>query len=117
MNEHSAGSGGGHKTSGGKGKRASRRRVRAWAWMVGSLSFLAPLAAFGLSPKPAQGQTIATPGVTRSRPHRPVVLVITKKIVYQRAAAPSTTTSGGGVNYVYAPTSPAVAVSCGTHPC
>jgi hypothetical protein len=101
-----------------KPKRASRRRVRVWAWMAGSLSFVAPLAAFGVSPKPAQGQPIAAPAATRSRGHRPVVLIVTKKVIYTRAAAPSVTTSGGGgASYVYTPSSAPVAVSCGTHPC
>jgi hypothetical protein len=109
----------GHAAGARKPKRASKRRVRVWAWMAGSLSFLAPFAMFGVSPKPAQGQPVAAPTAARTRPHRPVVLVITKKIIYQRAAAPSVTTTsgGGGVNYVYAPASTPVAVSCGTHPC
>jgi hypothetical protein len=102
----------------GRPRRASRRRVRVWAWMAGSLSFVAPLAAFGVSPKPAQGQPIAAPPATRSGVHRPVVLIVTKKVIYTRAAAPSVTTNGGsGASYVYAPSSAPVAVSCGTHPC
>ena len=100
-------------------KRASKGRVRTWAWMAGSLSFLAPFAAFGLSPKPAAGAPAASPAHHAAKVKRPVVIVVTKKVISTRAAAPSVTTSssGGGVSYVAAPVAAPVAVSCGTPPC
>ena len=101
-------------------RRASRGEVRAWAWILGTVSFLAPWATLGLSPKPAAeaAPTPAHKGPTA--PQRPVVMVITKKIIMTDAAAPSvarTTSSSGPINYVYAPAPAPVTVSCGTHPC
>jgi hypothetical protein len=104
-------------------RRASRGEVRAWAWILGTFSFLAPWATLGLSPKPAADA--APPPATKrpATPKRPVVMVITKKvIVTTTAAAPASvrTTSGAGpINYVYAPApaSAPVSVSCGSHPC
>lgn len=102
-------------------RRASRGEVRTWAWILGTFSFLAPWAALGLSPKPAAvaSPTPAHKGPTT--PQRPVVMVITKKIIMTDAAAPAvarTTTSGAGpVHYVYAPAPAPVTVSCGTPPC
>ncbi len=105
-------------------RRASRGEVRAWAWILGSFSFLAPWAVLGLSPKPAAdaSPTPAAKGPTTTT-QRPVVMVITKKIIVTTtAAAPvaARTTSGAApIQYVYAPApaSAPVTVSCGTHPC
>jgi hypothetical protein len=104
-------------------RRASRGEVRAWAWILGTSSFLAPWAILGLSPKPAADAS-PTPAPDRpTTPQRPVVMVITKKIIVTSPAAPSVparTTSGAApINYVYAPApaSAPVTVSCGTHPC
>ena len=102
-------------------RRASRGQVRAWAWILGTFSFLAPWVTLGLSPKPAAdaAPTRAPKGPTKSQ--RPVVMVITKKIIVSTAAAAPTTrtTSGAGpIHYVYAPAASApVTASCGTHPC
>ncbi len=101
-----------------KPKRASRGQVRVWAWTTAALSFLAPWAYFGVHPKPASGATTAPPQSNAPTRRRPVVLIITKKVIYTQSSAPSVSSSGGGsVNYVYAPSAPPVAVSCGTHPC
>ena len=97
---------------------ASKLAVRIWAWALGALSFLAPLGLLGLSPKPAQAQGGSTPAQAKAtKPKRPVIIIVTRKII-QDAPKPSVTSSGGGgVNYVYAPSSAPAAVSCGTHPC
>ncbi|MGE5226243.1 MAG: hypothetical protein ACM3OO_05150 [Planctomycetaceae bacterium] len=111
-----------------KPRRASRRQIRVWAWIAGTLSFFAPFAAFGLSPRPAASAApVKTKPPHLRPPKRPVVIVVTKKIVIDApsasAASSSTTTSGSApVNYVYAPAPAApapapVAVSCGTTPC
>lgn len=113
-----------HEGAGAKRpKRASKGQVRTWAWLAGAMSFAAPWAVFGISPKPAAGQTagqtVAAPGTHVVKPRRPVVIVITKKVIYTKTAAPpvTTTSGGGGVTYVPAPAAPPVTVSCGTHPC
>ena len=77
-------------------KRASRGEVRAWAWIVGALSVLTPWAMLGISPKAAAG-AVATTAPTSRAPKRPVVLIVTKKIVYDRSATTSTSTSGGPI--------------------
>ncbi len=105
-----------HARAASRPKRASRGLVRVWAWTLGGLSFLSPLALFGLMPKPAQGAASSTAVV--GQPRRPVVVVITKKIIYTKSASSSVSTSGAGpINYVYAPAAPPVAATCGTHPC
>ena len=104
-------------------RRASRRQVRAWAWLLGTTSFFAPWVILGLSPKPAADAAPTARAPKRpATPQRPVVLVITKKIIETTAApsGPVRTTSGAApINYVYAPApaSAPVTVSCGTHPC
>jgi hypothetical protein len=95
-------------------RRASRGAVRAWAWILGTFSFLAPWVILGLSPKPPAA---AAP----TRAPKPSA-VVTKKIIVTAPTAPSvpvrTTTGSAPINYVYAPAPAApVAVSCGTHPC
>jgi hypothetical protein len=106
-------------------RRASRGKVRAWAWILGTFSFLAPGTILGLSPKPPAD---ASPTPARApkqppTPQRPVVMVITKKVIVTSPAAPSVparTTSGSApIHYVYAPApaSAPVTVSCGTHAC
>ncbi|MGZ4110199.1 MAG: hypothetical protein ACXVP7_10995 [Actinomycetota bacterium] len=97
-------------------KRASRALVRTWAWTAGALSFLSPFALFGLYPKPAQGAATTRAATKVSPTRRPVVVIVTKKIVYTHAAT-SSTSSSGPINYVYAPAAPAVATSCATPPC
>lgn len=98
-----------------KPKRASRRLVRVWAWTAGALSFLSPFALLGLWPKPAYSAA-AAPTSTTARPRRPVVVVVTKRIVYTQSAS-SSVSSSGPVHYVFAPSAPSVATSCGTHAC
>ncbi len=104
-------------------RRASRGAVRAWAWILGTCSFLAPWVIFGLSPKPAADASPARAPKAPRTPQRPVVMVITKKVIVTAPAAasvPARTTSGSApIHYVYtpAPASAPVTVSCGTHPC
>jgi hypothetical protein len=99
-------------------RRASRGLVRVWAWTLGGLTFLSPLALFGLAPKPAEGAAPASSTTAAARPRRPVVVVVTKKIIYTRSASSSVSTSGSGpIHYVYAPAAAPVATTCGTHPC
>jgi hypothetical protein len=94
-------------------RRVSRTVVRAWAWVMGALSFLTPWALLGFSPVPAQ----AAPAAPRPVAGRPVVVVVTKRVVVSRAAS-SSVTSSGPVHYTYAPsTGSAAATTCGTHPC
>jgi hypothetical protein len=111
-----------------KPRRASRRQIRIWAWIAGTLSFFAPAALFGLSPRPTASAAPVVPKPRPTRPpKRPVVIVVTKKIVIEAPSASSgsssyTTSSSAPINYVYAPAPAApapapVAVSCGTHPC
>jgi hypothetical protein len=103
-----------------RARRASRTAIRAWAWGVGALSFLTPYGLLGLWPKPAQAASVATatPG-EEAKVRRPVVIVVTKKIVYTKSPTASVTSSAP-IHYVYAPstaTSTATATTCGTHPC
>ncbi len=97
-----------------KPKRASRRLVRVWAWAAGALSFLSPFALLGLWPKPAYSAAAASPATTR--PQRPVIVVVTKKIVYSKSPT-SSVSSSGPIHYVYASSASPVATSCGTHAC
>ena len=95
-------------------KRANKAQVRVFAWTASALSFLGALVSLTLSPKPAQG---ALPTSQKPTQTRPVVMVITKKIVYAAATQP-VVSSTSPVHYVYTPAAaPAVAVSCGTTPC
>ena len=103
---------------------ASRGYVRAWAWIIGAVSFLSPFALLGLSPRPAGAETASSTAkplaVAAVKPKRPVIIIVTRKIIETQAAAPSVSTSGGGVpsySYTAAPVAAPVAVSCGTHPC
>lgn len=101
-------------------KRASRRAVRTWAWTAGALSFLSPWALLGLSPKPATaaGASVTAATTAPARPRRPVVVVVTKRIVITDSPTSSVSTSGSGpVQYVYAPAAPATASTCGSHAC
>jgi hypothetical protein len=103
-------------------RRASRGAVRAWAWILGTFSFLAPWMILGLSPKPPAAAAPTRAPKPSAPPQRPVVMVVTKKIIVTAPTAPSvpvrTTTGSAPINYVYAPAPAApVAVSCGTHPC
>lgn len=63
--------------------RASKRELRAWAWVAGALAFLAPAAVFGAAPKPPQDTPQAT-----DRPDF-VIRKITRRIVITRPAASS----------------------------
>lgn len=105
-------------TSRPRAKRASKRAIRVWGWTAGVLSFLSPFVLFGISPKPVQASTAATGSGPAKPVHRPVVLVITKKIVYTRAPTTPVTTSGSApVTYVQAAAAPAAAATCGSQPC
>jgi hypothetical protein len=63
--------------------RASKRELRAWAWVAGALAFLAPAAVFGATPKPRQDTAQAT-----DRPDL-VIRRITRRIVITRPAVSS----------------------------
>jgi hypothetical protein len=112
-----------HRADKPKRKRASKRAVRVWAWSLGALSFLSPLAYLGASPKaeaanPA-GSASTTTAVPQS-PKRPVVVVVTRRIIKRAAPKPvytSSSSGGGGTTYVSAPVSAPAATSCGTHAC
>ena len=102
----------------------SKTAVRIWAWALGVLSFLSPLALLGLYPKPAQADgSAASVQAAAVKPKRPVIIVVTKKII-QRDPRPAVTYTpsysssgggGGGVTYVQAPAPAPAAVSCGSH--
>ena len=62
--------------------RASKRELRAWAWVAGALAFVAPAAVFGAVPKPPQDTQAS------GRPNL-VIRKITKRIVITRPAASS----------------------------
>jgi hypothetical protein len=105
-----------------KRTRLSCTVVRVWAWIAGAMSFVAPFGLLGLSPRPAGGATAAPTSATAAMPGhqgRPVVIVLTKRIVYTKAASSSvTTSSSGSIGYNYAPVAPApAATTCGTHAC
>jgi hypothetical protein len=63
--------------------RASKRELRAWAWVAGALAFLAPAAVFGAAPKPPQD--------TAQETDRPALVIrkITRRIVITQPAASS----------------------------
>lgn len=63
--------------------RASKRELRAWAWVAGAIAFLAPAAVFGAVPKPPQD---AAQGVN---PRDIVIRKITRRIVITRPTASS----------------------------
>ena len=65
-------------------RRASKRELRAWAWIAGGLAFFAPWVALGASPKPATGAAAATSD-------RPVVIVkrITRRVVIRDRPTPA----------------------------
>lgn len=60
--------------------RASKRELRAWAWIAGGLAFLAPAAVLGAAPEPPE---TARPGADV------VVRKITRRIVIVESAAPA----------------------------
>jgi hypothetical protein len=74
-----------------KRPRRSKRALRAWAWIAGALAFLAPWAAFGVSPKPA---TAVAESASKPR-HVIIVRRITRRVVVQDQPATQP------VQYVY----------------
>ncbi len=64
--------------------RASKRELRAWAWVAGALAFLAPAAILGAVPKPPQDAAAST----RQRP-TVVVRKITRRIIVTKPSAPA----------------------------
>ncbi|HSL15867.1 MAG TPA: hypothetical protein VK962_06260 [Actinomycetota bacterium] len=71
-------------------KRASKRELRAWAWIAGALAFLAPWTAIAANPKPATA-------VDGGRAERPVKIIhrITRRVVIRDPV------EDAGVRYVY----------------
>lgn len=102
-----------HGGAAAKHKRAGKVAVRVWAWTLGALSFLSPMALLGLSPRPAQAQGTAV-APSPVKPKRPVIIIVTRKIIKQAPRPSVSSSGGGGVNYVYAPTAAPAAVSCGS---
>ena len=66
-------------TEGARRPRASKRELRAWAWVAGALAFVAPAAVFGAVPKPPEDAAASA---------RPDVVIrkITRRIVITRPA-------------------------------
>jgi len=66
--------------------RATRRELRAWAWVAGGLALVAPWAAVADAPEAATGHD-----------ERPVLIVrkVTRRVVITHPAQPA------GVRYVY----------------
>ena len=110
-----------HQKGKPKRKRASKRAVRVWAWSMGALSFLSPLAFLGASPKAeaANHASVSTQAAPAQPAKRPVVIVVTRRIIKRAAPKPAYTSAsgGGGTTYVPAPVSAPAATSCGTHAC
>jgi hypothetical protein len=63
--------------------RASKRELRAWAWVAGALAFLAPAGVLGAVPKPPQDP--ASP----KQPPTLVIRKITRRVVVTRPSAPA----------------------------
>ena len=65
-------------------RRASKRELRAWAWVAGALAFVAPAAVFGAVPKPPQDNVAQAT-------ERPDIVIrrITRRIVITRPTAPA----------------------------
>jgi hypothetical protein len=76
-------------------RRASKRELRAWAWIAGGLAFAVPWAALGAAPKPPSVQASAADS------QRPVVIVrkITRRVIVSHPSVPAP------VRYVTAPSS------------
>jgi len=109
--------------------RTSKTAVRIWAWALGVSSFLSPLALLGLYPKSAQADGNTGPVQSAAaKPKRPVIIVVTRKII-QRDPRPAVTYTptytpsyssgggGGGVTFAQAPAQAPAAVSCGSRGC
>lgn len=94
-------------------RRASRAQVRLLAWSASVVSFVGGFASLTLSPQPAQGAPRIAEAPTRDRP---VVVVITKRIIVSRAVRTQPQPTGS-VRYAPAPATAPVAVSCGTPAC
>lgn len=64
--------------------RASKRELRAWAWIAGGLAFLAPAAVLGAAPEPPRDAAPASG-------ERPDILIrrVTRRIVITQPAAPA----------------------------
>lgn len=73
-------------------KRASKRELRAWAWIAGALAFVAPWAAIAANPRPATADD-------EGRNERPVKIIrrVTRRIVIRDPV------EDAGVRYVYVP--------------
>jgi len=65
-------------------QRASKRELRAWAWVAGAIAFVAPAAVFGAVPKPPQDT-----GAQATKGPDIVIRRITRRIVITRPAASS----------------------------
>lgn len=73
--------------------RASKRELRAWAWVAGALAFVAPAAVFGAVPKPPRDTAQAN-----GRPNL-VIRKITRRIVITRpASSPVRYVTGGSTS-------------------
>jgi hypothetical protein len=96
-------------------KRASRRALRAWAWVAGTVSFLTPTAILATAPRPA-----ASAGPRATSPRAPVVIIhhVVRRVVVRAptrvvtvggsSQAPTVVTGAGGP--------PPAASTGGSHP-
>lgn len=70
-------------TEGRRRPRASKRLLRAWAWVAAALAFLAPAAVLGAAPKPPEQ------GARAGEPPTLVIRKVTRRIVITRPSAPA----------------------------
>ena len=91
-------------------KRASRGALRAWTWVVGSLSFLLPTAVLAATPKPAVSAVPAAPS-----PRAPEVIIhhVVRRVVVR--SAPRVVTVGSPT-VVTGAVAPPAASTGGSHP-
>jgi hypothetical protein len=91
-------------------RRASKRELRAWAWVAGAIAFVAPAAVLGAVPKPPQD-------TTAQATKRPDIVIrkITRRIVITRptASAPVRYVSAGTTSGSSAVSSTPAATSTG----
>jgi hypothetical protein len=97
-------------------KRASRRALRAWAWLAGAVSFLTPTAILATAPRPAAS---AVPVATSPRAPEVIIHHVIRRVVVR---APTRVVTVGGssqaptvVSGAAAPAPPAASTG-GSHP-
>jgi hypothetical protein len=96
-------------------KRASLRLLRAWAWLAGAVSFLAPTAILATAPRPAAS---AVPVATSPRAPEVIIHHVIRRVVVR---APTRVVTVGGSLQVPtvvtgAGAAPPAASTGGSHP-